>query len=55
MPQLQALTRLAELRRGTPGEEAARLALLEVYDGFTEGFDTPQLAAARAALAGPPA
>jgi hypothetical protein len=50
MMQLQALTRLAELRRGTPGEAEARRALQEVYVTFTEGLDTPQLVAARAAL-----
>ena len=43
MAQLQALTHLAVLRRGTPGEADAARALQEVYDGFTEGFDTPHL------------
>jgi predicted ATPase len=51
LPQLQALTRLATLRRGTPDEAAAQDALRELYDGFTEGFDTAPLVAARAALA----
>ena len=51
MAQLQALTHLAVLRRGTPGEADAARALQEVYDGFTEGFDSPHLVAARAALA----
>lgn len=50
MAQLQALTRLALLRRGTPGEGDARRALREVYDSFTEGFDTPHLVAAQAAM-----
>ncbi|MET0911600.1 MAG: hypothetical protein ABWZ99_19195, partial [Ilumatobacteraceae bacterium] len=49
--QLCALTRLAELRRGTPREDEARQALREVYDGLTEGFDLPHLVAARASLA----
>jgi predicted ATPase len=51
MAQLQALTHLARLRRGTPGEAEAVHALQEVYDGFTEGFDSPHLVAARTALA----
>ena len=50
MAHVQALTHLAVLRRGTPGEADALHALQELYDGFTEGFDTPQLVAARAAL-----
>jgi hypothetical protein len=49
-PQLQALTRLAILRRGTPMEFEARGALQVVYDGLTEGFDLPHLVAARQAL-----
>ena len=51
MAQLQALTHLAVLRRGTPTEADAALALQEVYDGSPKGFDTPHLVAARAALA----
>jgi predicted ATPase len=50
MPQLRALTRLAGLRRGTPGEHDALRALREVYDLLTEGLDTPHPVAARAAL-----
>jgi hypothetical protein len=50
MAQLQALTRLAALRRGTPDESDAVRALREAYDCFTEGFDTPHLVAARATL-----
>jgi predicted ATPase len=50
MSQLVAATRLAELRRGTSRGVAARAALQEVYDTFTEGHDTPQLLAARARL-----
>ena len=50
MPRLQALTRLATLRKGTPAEGEALRALREVYERFTEGHDTAQLVAARAAL-----
>ena len=50
MAQLVALTRLAFLRRGTPKEDEARLALQEVYARFTEGFDLPHLIAARRVL-----
>lgn len=49
---LVAATRLAELRRATPRAGAARAALREVYDTFTEGFSVPQLVAARALLDG---
>jgi hypothetical protein len=50
MAQLQALTRLAVLRRGAPGEPEALHELQEVYDAFTEGFGTRHLVEARAAL-----
>jgi hypothetical protein len=50
MLELQALTRLANLRRGTPRETEARECLRRVLDTFTEGFTTPPLVAARAAL-----
>jgi len=50
MALLKVLTRLVSLRRGTPGEAESVRALRDVYDSFTEGFDTPQLVAARAAL-----
>src|SRR5262249_24806587 len=50
MVELQALTRLAHLRRDTPGRDAARQVLRDVLDTFTEGFGTPQLVAAKAAL-----
>jgi hypothetical protein len=50
MAQLQALTRLAVLRSGTPAAVEARRVLRQVYDQFTEGFELPQLVAARAAL-----
>jgi hypothetical protein len=42
--------RLAVLRQGTPGEQAARRELQTILDGFTEGFGTPQLVAARSLL-----
>jgi hypothetical protein len=50
MSQIQALTRLVALRRGTPKEDESRRALRDLYDSFTEGFDMPHLVAARAAL-----
>ncbi len=46
MAELRAATRLAQLRRGTPGEADAMEALQAIYATFTEGFDTPDLAAA---------
>lgn len=46
MAELRATTRLAQLRRGTPGEADAMEALQAIYATFTEGFDTPDLAAA---------
>jgi hypothetical protein len=49
---LVAATRLAELRRGAPRGDEAYAALRSVYETFTEGFDIPQLVAARALLAG---
>ena len=51
MAQLQALTHLAVLRCGAAGEAEAVHTLQEVYDRFTEGFDSPHLVAAHAALA----
>jgi len=50
MVEIQALTRLATLRREPPGEEGTRSRLQDLYDTFTEGFDSPQLTAARALL-----
>ena len=50
MGRLEALTDLAELRQGTPDETQVRRALAEVYESFTEGFDTPALVAARKVL-----
>lgn len=55
MGELQALTRLAALRRDTPAGDATLQRLRQVYETFTEGFTTPQLRAAAAALEAPPA
>ena len=52
MAQLQALTRLISLRAGAAGTDDVVRALQKVYDGFTEGFETAHLVAARAALEG---
>jgi predicted ATPase len=50
MMQLQALTRLMTLRRGTPREGEARDQLHALLDTFTEGFTTPHLIQALTAL-----
>ncbi len=50
MTELKAATRLARLRRGTPGEAEAAKTLEAVYSSFTEGLDTPDLVAAREVL-----
>ncbi len=47
MAQLRATTRLARIRAG---DERARDALAAVYGSFTEGFDVPDLIAARTVL-----
>ena len=52
MLELQALTRLATIRHGGPGESETRARLRDVYETFTEGFTTPPLQAAAAILAG---
>ena len=50
MVQLEALTRLTNLLHDSDeGAEFAR-RLQDVANWFTEGFDTPQFAAAQAAL-----
>ncbi|MDQ4030514.1 MAG: hypothetical protein M3168_05675, partial [Actinomycetota bacterium] len=49
MIQLRAATRLARLAE-TTGRGDATAMLLEVFETFTEGFDTPQLLEARAVL-----
>ena len=48
--QLRATTSLARLWRDQGKREEARAALIEVYDWFTEGFDTPDLVEARTLL-----
>jgi predicted ATPase/class 3 adenylate cyclase len=50
MARVQALTRLADLRRGTAMEHETIRALREVYADLTEGSELPQLAAARNVL-----
>ena len=50
MVELEALTRLVELRRGSDREQDTRRRLRDCYDWFTEGFGTQQLVAARAVL-----
>jgi hypothetical protein len=49
--ELRAATSLARLWRGQRRAADARLLLSEVYAWFTEGFDTPDLQAARSLLA----
>jgi predicted ATPase len=54
--ELRATTSLARLWQQQGRREEARAALAAVYDGYTEGFTTPDLVAARAlleSLAGP--
>jgi predicted ATPase/class 3 adenylate cyclase len=48
-PQLQAATRLTRLRRAA-GKQAEINMLRAIYETFTEGFDTTDLAEARAVL-----
>jgi hypothetical protein len=48
--ELRAATSLARLRCDQGRREDARRALAEIYPWFTEGFDTPDLRAARALL-----
>ena len=50
MVQLRAATRLARMPRGPVADASARDALAAVYGSFTEGFDVPDLVAARAVL-----
>ena len=54
MTRLQALTRLAGLRRGTAGETATRAALRDMFESSTEGFGSAPLLAASALLDGAP-
>ncbi|HEY7204098.1 MAG TPA: adenylate/guanylate cyclase domain-containing protein [Methylomirabilota bacterium] len=48
--ELRAATSLARLRRDQGRREDARAALAEIYGWFTEGFDRPDLRAAKALL-----
>ena len=50
MTELRATTRLAALRQGTPSGPGAMEELRSIYATFTEGFDTPDLVAAREML-----
>ncbi len=50
--ELRAATSLARFRQERARAPDARRCLSEVFDGFAEGFDTPDLQAARALLAG---
>jgi class 3 adenylate cyclase/tetratricopeptide (TPR) repeat protein len=49
--ELRSAMSLARLRADQGGREEARRLLAAVYDGFTEGLDTPDLVAARELLA----
>jgi ATP/maltotriose-dependent transcriptional regulator MalT len=48
--ELRAATSLARLLRDTGRREEARAMLAEIYNWFTEGFDTADLKAAKALL-----
>ena len=50
MEQLRATTSLAKLLRETNRRNEARTMLAEIYDWFTEGFDTADLKDAKALL-----
>jgi predicted ATPase/class 3 adenylate cyclase len=50
LPRLRAATRLTRLRRATGKRPRSPDLLRGVYQTFTEGFDTPDLAEARAVL-----
>jgi len=49
--ELRAATSLARLLQNTNRENEAKQCLTQVYDWFTEGFDTPDLRSARALIA----
>ena len=51
--ELRIALSLARLRMAEGRQDDARQLLAAVYDRFTEGFDTPDLRAARALLDGP--
>ena len=48
--ELRATTSLARLLRDTDRPDAGRVILAEIYNRFTEGFDTPDLKDAKALL-----
>jgi predicted ATPase len=48
--ELRATTSLARLLRDTDQREEARTTLAEIYNWFTEGFDTADLKNAKALL-----
>jgi predicted ATPase/DNA-binding winged helix-turn-helix (wHTH) protein len=48
--QLRAVMSMVRLSKNQPRREAAYRLLTQVYDSFTEGFDTPDLLDARALL-----
>jgi tetratricopeptide (TPR) repeat protein len=50
MYELRAMTSLARLLRDTNRRDEARTMLAEIYNWFTEGFDTPDLKDAKALL-----
>lgn len=49
--ELRATTSLARLLRDTDGRDEARAMLAQIYNWFTEGFDTADLKEAKALLA----
>jgi hypothetical protein len=50
---LKAATRIARMAIGTDREAMALQRLSSIHDGFTEGFDAPDLVAAREVLGRP--
>ncbi len=48
--ELRATTNLARLLRDTNRRDAARTILADIYNWFTEGFDTADLKDAKALL-----
>jgi hypothetical protein len=48
--ELRAVTSFAQLKRSRSSSAEARTLLQSVYDRFTEGFDTPDLKAAKSLL-----
>ena len=49
-PELRTTTSLARLMRDTGRRDEARTMLAEIYNWFTEGFDTRDLKEAKALL-----